>query len=123
MGRLGTCRAHDWRPELSLSPPAMGSGSVPRRALQRDDGAGMAGERAQGRDWPWAARASSHRCRQRDGCWGEHEEATVSPTFLLHSCSEALLQPAVSALVSFVFVYHTLPVKPGKKERCEEQQD
>lgn len=39
------------------------------------------------------------------------------PTFLLHSCSEALLEPAVPALVSFVFVYHTLPVKPGKKER------
>lgn len=46
-----------------------------------------------------------------------------APTFLLHPCSEALLKPAVSALVSFVFVYHTLPVKPGEKQRCEEQRD
>lgn len=38
MGRLGTCRTHDWRPEPSLSPSVMGSGSVPRRALRRDDG-------------------------------------------------------------------------------------
>lgn len=54
---------------------------------------------------------------------GEVREATPSPTFFLHPCSEALLKPAVSALVPFVFVYHTLPVKPGEKERCEEQPD
>lgn len=80
------------------------------------------GKRAHGRDWPQAARASSNIYSQHDGCWGERGEATPSPTFLLHSCSEALLKPAVSALVSFVFVYHTLPVKPEKKEKCEEQQ-
>lgn len=38
-------------------------------------------------------------------------------TFLLHSCSEALLQPAVPALVPLIFVYHTLPVKPAKEGR------
>lgn len=97
-GRLGTCRAHHWRPKLFLYPPTMGV-------------------------WPWAVRASSNIGRQFDCCWGEHREAMPSPTFLLHSCSEALLKPAVSALVPFVFVYHTLPVKPGKKEECEEQQD
>ena len=30
VGRLGTCRAHDWRPKLSLNPAVMGSGSVHR---------------------------------------------------------------------------------------------
>ena len=88
-----------------------------RRALWREDRAEMAGQAC-----TWQGLASDI-CSQCECCWGEQEEATPSPTFLLHSCSEALLKPAVSALVSFVFVYHTLPVKPGKKERCEEQHD
>lgn len=36
------------------------------------------------------------------------------PTFFLHAGSEALLQPAVSALISLVFVYDALSVKPEK---------
>lgn len=37
------------------------------------------------------------------------------PTFFLHARSEALLQSAVSALISLVFVHDTLSVEPGKK--------
>lgn len=114
-GRLGTCRAHDWRPKLSLNPPVMGVWICAQESTV--EGLRWLGKHVHGRDWPWAVRASTNIWSQRDCCWGECGEAVPPPTFLLHSCSEALLKPAVSALVSFVFVYHTLPVKPGKKER------
>ena len=35
-------------------------------------------------------------------------------TFLLHASPEALLEPAVAALVPLVFVHHALPAKPGE---------
>lgn len=44
-----------------------------------------------------------------------------APTFLLHPSSEALLQPAVPALVPLVFVYHTLSAEPGKRWEKMEQ--
>jgi len=39
----------------------------------------------------------------------------LTPTFFLHAGSEALLQPAVPALVPLVFVYHTLSAEPGRR--------
>lgn len=35
-------------------------------------------------------------------------------TFLLHASPEALLEPAVAALVPLVFVHHALPTKSGE---------
>lgn len=35
-------------------------------------------------------------------------------TFLLHAGAEALLQPAVAALVPLVFVHHALPTESGE---------
>lgn len=35
-------------------------------------------------------------------------------TFLLHASPEALLKPAVTALVPLIFVYHALSAKPGE---------
>lgn len=35
-------------------------------------------------------------------------------TFLLHASPEALLEPAVAALVPLVFVHHALPAKSGE---------
>lgn len=46
------------------------------------------------------------------GQWGGG--AGTRLTFLLHASPEALLEPAVAALVPLVFVHHTLPTKPGE---------
>lgn len=35
-------------------------------------------------------------------------------TFLLHASPEALLEPAVAALVPLVFVHHALPAESGE---------
>lgn len=42
-----------------------------------------------------------------------------APTFFLHASSEALLQPAVPALVPLVFVYHTLSAEPGRRREIK----
>lgn len=44
----------------------------------------------------------------------EFLDSAGSPTFFLHASPEALLQPAVSALISLVFVHDALSVEPGK---------
>lgn len=44
------------------------------------------------------------------GCKGG---GVLGLTFLLHASPEALLEPAVAALVPLILVYHTLPAKPG----------
>lgn len=33
-------------------------------------------------------------------------------TFFLHACSKALLQPTISTLISFIFVYKTVAIEP-----------
>lgn len=55
------------------------------------------------------------------GLWGVGMRVEVGGgggprlTFLLHASPEALLKPAVTALVPLVFVHHTLPTEPGEK--------
>lgn len=44
----------------------------------------------------------------------EPEVSREAPTFFLHASPEALLQPAVSALVSLVFVHDALSVEPAE---------
>lgn len=86
---------------------------MPRRAQCREHRAEVAGQVCTWQGPALAARASPDIPRGEGLLLGKAE----APTFLLHSCSEALLQPAVPALVPFVLVYHTLPVKPGKEGR------
>lgn len=50
------------------------------------------------------------------GAWvqvGQGCREVVRLTFLLHASPEALLESAVTTLVPLIFVYHTLPAKPG----------